>query len=332
MKKLFLTLVSIALFGTVYATPFPNQSRSHNSFIFNEQGVEFAIFKDGQFDFNVLRFRQGRNGYSNHHGINISFNTGYDYGAYIQYDNYGAVIQIENLPIFYDYYGRISQAGTVHINYDYRGQISWIGGMNIRYDHYNNAHCNGYVNRQHRFYTPSIWHSYYRAPKLNFCVTFNTPYRRHYKPIRYRYESPYRNNRRPTVFRNRQGQNRVATTRSNHSDRYKVKRDSRKSVTNRTRSDVHIATQSRSKTSVARSSNPTVRTKTVKRTKRTNPTTRPYVRKTTSKSTANRAKARTTSSSPKKRTKISSRIPNSNVVAQRSPRSQTEKSAVRRRK
>ena len=27
---------------TVFATPFPNQSRSNNSFVFNEQGIEFA--------------------------------------------------------------------------------------------------------------------------------------------------------------------------------------------------------------------------------------------------------------------------------------------------
>ena len=71
MKKLFLTLASITLFGTVFATPFPNQSRSNNSFVFNEQGIEFAVFKDGQFDFNVLRHCQGLNRYSNHKGINI---------------------------------------------------------------------------------------------------------------------------------------------------------------------------------------------------------------------------------------------------------------------
>ena len=144
MKKLFLTLASITLFGTVFATPFPNQSRSNNSFVFNEQGIEFAVFKDGQFDFNVLRHCQNLNRYSNHNGINISFNTGYDYGAYVQYDTYGAVIQIENTPIYYDYYGRISQAGTVHINYNHRGNVSWIGGMNIRYDSHYTPQVYGY--------------------------------------------------------------------------------------------------------------------------------------------------------------------------------------------
>jgi hypothetical protein len=304
MKKLFLTLASITLFGTVFATPFPNQSRSNNSFVFNEQGIEFAVFKDGQFDFNVLRHCQGLNRYSNHKGINISFNTGYDYGAYIQYDTYGAVIQIENTPIYYDYYGRISQAGTVHINYNHRGDVSWIGGMNIRYDSHYTPQVYGYVNRYHRYYTPSNWHAYYRAPQINFCVTFNTPYRRHFKPVRHHYKNPYRHNQRPTVYRNQNVQYRVATTRSNQSDRYKTNRGTRKRTTTTTQSNTRRVA----------SSSPTVKTRTVRSTKRTVPTTRQ-----TTRSTTNRSKPNVKSSSPKTRTKTKTRtrIPNSRVVAQR---------------
>lgn len=304
MKKLFLTLASITLFGTVFATPFPNQSRSNNSFVFNEQGIEFAVFKDGQFDFNVLRHCQNLNRYSNHNGINISFNTGYDYGAYIQYDTYGAVIQIENTPIYYDYYGRISQAGTVHINYNHRGNVSWIGGMNIRYDSHYTPQVYGYVNRYHRYYTPSNWHAYYRAPQINFCVTFNTPYRRHFKPVRHHYKNPYRHNQRPTVYRNQNVQYRVATTRSNQSDRYKTNRGTRKRTTTTTQSNTRRVA----------SSSPTVKTRTVRSTKRTVPTTRQ-----TTRSTTNRSKPNVKSSSPKTRTKTKTRtrIPNSRVVAQR---------------
>lgn len=302
MKKLFLTLASITLFGTVFATPFPNQSRSNNSFVFNEQGIEFAVFKDGQFDFNVLRHCQNLNRYSNHNGINISFNTGYDYGDYVQYDTYGAVIQIENTPIYYDYYGRISQAGTVHINYNHRGNVSWIGGMNIRYDSHYTPQVYGYVNRYHRYYTPSNWHAYYRAPQINFCVTFNTPYRRHFKPVRHHYKNPYRHNQRPTVYRNRSAQNRVARTRSNQSDRYKTNRGTRKRTT----------TSTQSNTRRVASSSPIVKTRTVRSTKRTVPTTRQ-----TTRSTTNRSKPNVKNSSPKTRTKTRTRIPNSRVVAQR---------------
>jgi hypothetical protein len=276
MRKLFLTLVTLTLFGTVSASVVSNHSRTSNSFVFNEQGIEFAVFNDGQFDFNVLRQRQNFIQLSNHNGINISFNSGYNYSAYVQYDNYGAVIQIENTPVFYDYYGRISQAGSVHVRYDYRGRVAWIGNMQINYDRYNNSRCNGYVNRQHRYYTPSAWYSYYSVPNVQYCVLFKTPYRRNYTPIRYHYERPYRNNRRPIVYRNRQGQNRVANTRSNHSDRYKTRRATRRSTHNTTRSEnrqTTRATTNRSNNRVT-NSNQSVQRNTSNQIKRDKPVTR----------------------------------------------------------
>ena len=275
MKKLFLTLVTLTLFGSAFASVVSNHSRTHNSFVFNEQGIEFAIFKDGQFDFNVLRQRQNFIQFSNHNGINISFNSGYDYRAYVQYDHYGAVIQIENTPVFYDYYGRISQAGNVHIRYDYSGRVAWIGNMHINYDRYNNSRCIGYINRQHRYYTPSAWYSYYSVPNVQYCVIFNTPYRRHYTPIRYQYQRPYRNNRRPNVYRNRRSQNRVANTRSNLSDRYRTNRLTRRTTNNSTRSENRQATRATNRTNNrVTTSNQRVQTNTPNQVKRNKAVTR----------------------------------------------------------
>src|SRR5688572_1308658 len=93
-------------------------------FIFVEQNVEFAIYPDGQFDF----FYNPR-GFNLNIGVpnvNISFNSGYNYDPYIQYDDYGAVIQVENVPIYYDYYGRIIQAGNIFIAYNSFGRIARI--------------------------------------------------------------------------------------------------------------------------------------------------------------------------------------------------------------
>ncbi|MDB4290049.1 hypothetical protein N9887_03125 [Flavobacteriaceae bacterium] len=303
MRKLFLALVTLALFGTASASTVPNQSRTSNSFVFNEQGIEFAIFKDGQFDFNVLRQRQNSIQFSNHNGINISFNTGYDYAAYVQYDNYGAVIQIENTPIYYDYYGRISQAGNVHMNYDYRGRVSWIGNMRINYDNYNNSRCNGYVNRQNRFYRPSAWYSYYSVPNIQYCVIFNTPYRSNYTPVRYQYQRPYRNNRRPNVYRNRRGQNRVANNRSNHSDRYVTNRRTIRTTNNITRSENRQTTLATTRTRTNRSNNRVA-------------TSNQRVRTNTS-NIVNRNKAVTR---------------NSRTVAQRTTRLNSKRTPVRRRK
>lgn len=303
MRALFLRLVTLTLFGSVAASTVPNHLRTHNSFVFNEQGIEFAIFKDGQFDFNVLRQRQNFVQLSNHNGINISFNTGFDYSAYIQYDNYGAVIQIENTPIYYDFYGRISQAGTVRINYDHRGRVGWIGNMRINYDRYNNSHRIGYVNRLHRYYTPSVWYSYYRVPNNQHCVIFNTPYRRYYTPIRHHYKRPYRNNRRPNVYRNQRGQNRVANTRSQHSDRYKTERRTRRTVNATPRSDSGQITRSTGRSTTHRSNTRAANTNRVERTK-----------------------------SPNHINRRKSVMRNSKSVAQRTPRSTQRTRQERRRK
>ena len=73
------------------------------SFIFNEQGIEFSIYADGQFDFYMPNYGPNVNVSIGSPNGNISFNSGYDYGAYVQYDEFGAIIQIENTPIFYDF-------------------------------------------------------------------------------------------------------------------------------------------------------------------------------------------------------------------------------------
>ncbi|HZJ19866.1 MAG TPA: hypothetical protein VFD35_05880, partial [Pricia sp.] len=82
--------------------------RNNDSFIFVENGITFSVYPDGEFDFSIDEYVSGsRNG--------VTFNSGYDYSPYTQYDDYGAVIQVENVPIYYDYYGRVTQIGDVDI-------------------------------------------------------------------------------------------------------------------------------------------------------------------------------------------------------------------------
>eukprot|EP00657_Telonema_sp_P-1_P004467 TRINITY_DN20350_c0_g1_i1.p1 TRINITY_DN20350_c0_g1~~TRINITY_DN20350_c0_g1_i1.p1 ORF type:complete len:145 (+),score=15.53 TRINITY_DN20350_c0_g1_i1:158-592(+) len=73
-----------------------------NAYIFVEGDVEFSIFPDGQFDFVYVGPQSGSRVAISSPNVNISFNSGYDYEAYVQYDDYGAVIQIESVPIYYD--------------------------------------------------------------------------------------------------------------------------------------------------------------------------------------------------------------------------------------
>lgn len=105
-----------------------------NSIIFTENNIEFAIYPDGQFDFYYQPATTHINLQSTN--INISFNSGYNYDPYVQYDDYGAIIQIENVPIYYDYYGRIVQAGNIIVNYNNYGRLVNVGGLYVFYDGY----------------------------------------------------------------------------------------------------------------------------------------------------------------------------------------------------
>ena len=59
MKKLLITL-SVAIYSIFSFASAPFSVRNYsNAFIFNERGIEFAVFPDGQFDFNILNRRGG---------------------------------------------------------------------------------------------------------------------------------------------------------------------------------------------------------------------------------------------------------------------------------
>lgn len=178
-----------------------------NNFIFVEGGIEFSIFPDGQFDFYMPNYGPNVNVAINRPGVNISFNTGFDYNPYIQYDEFGAIIQIEHVPVYYDFFGRVIQVGDIFINYNAIGYISRVGGLYVHYNRYNRfAYCTGFINPFNRVYVFRPWHQYYRIPAINHCVVYNRPYRQYYTPVRYTYTTPYRNNyRRTTAVASRRG-------------------------------------------------------------------------------------------------------------------------------
>ena len=164
-----------------------NAYNFNNSFIFVENGITFSVFPDGEFDFYIDNLVNGsRNG--------ITFNSGFDYSPYAQYDDYGAVIQVENIPIFYDYYGRVNQIGDVDINYR-NGRVRRLGGMNVFYNNrgFYDYHT-GFINIYNRNYVYRPFHNWFARPALNLCLVYNRPYRRYYAPVRYTYYNPYRNN------------------------------------------------------------------------------------------------------------------------------------------
>lgn len=203
-------IFSILLMG-FSANATPAESRNDlrrgydgNAFIFVEGSVEFSVFPDGQFDFVYIGPPKNSKVTLHSPNVNISFNSGYNYDAFVQYDDYGAVIQIENIPIYYDAYGRIIQAGSVDISYNDRRLVR-VGGLHIIYNNYGYySHHTGYINMYNPYYVYRPWHVYYARPLYTHCVVYDMPYRRYYTPVRYGYHQHivYYNNRHKVAYNN----------------------------------------------------------------------------------------------------------------------------------
>jgi hypothetical protein len=194
MKKIIILFVGLTAmsFSTLATSSHPEYNPFNTygkSYIFVEQGVEFSVFQDGQFDFVYV----GGNNVSNISinigtpNVNVSYNSGYNYDMYVQYDDYGAVIQIEDIPIYYDHYGRIIQAGSVEIRYNSR-RIVRVGGLYVHYNPYGYfSHYTGFINHWNMYYVYRPWHVYYARPYYTNCIVYNYPYREYYRPHRYSY-------------------------------------------------------------------------------------------------------------------------------------------------
>ena len=165
-----------------------------DSFTFVERNVTFAIFQNGEFDF-YINPRSGLGVNYKGNGVNISFNSGYDYDAYVQYDDYGAIIQVEDIPIYYDYYGRVNRIGNTHITYD-SGRLVRVGGLHVYYDRQGYySHYSGYINNYNRAYVFHPYHNYFARPLFDFRIVSYNPYRNHYQPTRYTYYSDHSRNK-----------------------------------------------------------------------------------------------------------------------------------------
>lgn len=207
MKKLVLLFTALlAGAGSALADTGGDMAVRHtafnygSSFIFLESGITFSVYPDGEFDFylgNQLTVNAPVGG--SH--TRITFNSGYNYGPYVQYDDYGAVIQIENVPIFYDYYGRVSRIGHVRVWYRHN-RVHRIGGMYVYYtprglyDYHT-----GYINMYNRVYVYRPFHRYFARPAVGLCLVSLYPYRRYYYPVRYTYYHPYHYNARRAYAR-----------------------------------------------------------------------------------------------------------------------------------
>lgn len=201
MKKLGILFINLALIlgltscvsmvdsgSTTHTATAQGTYKGSVPFVFIERDVEFAIFPNGEFDFAYVGNNYQYNPYNGPRRP-FSYNGGYNYDMYLQFDRYGAVVQVESVPIYYDPYGRVSQIGNIRIKY-YGDYVGEIGNMHIIYERGNvYLASSGYVNSYNQNYRPQPWHSYYARPYYN--VIYTQPYRDNYRPKRYTYEEHY---------------------------------------------------------------------------------------------------------------------------------------------
>lgn len=227
MKRILLLAVLIVVSTTLFATTIRvaeteaslnNYVRGYgNSFIFNEGGIEFSVYRDGQFDFYIPDNGPDVSVGINTPGFTLSFNAGYNYNPYVQYDRFGAIIQIQNTPIFYDFYGRVNQIGDIFIAYNSFNRISRIGGLNVYYRNNIFWRYDGFINTYNRAYVWRPWHRFYILPPVNYCVINVNPYRQFYSPVRHIWYRPYRNNvRYYNVNNGRRGNTQITRRNSNY--------------------------------------------------------------------------------------------------------------------
>lgn len=114
--------------------------------MFVERGVEFLVFPNSEFDFNLLsnqtykepyfygqqNTRRGTiNNSRKMKGKHVAFTR--SQGRIIQHDRLGRVKRIGNTVIKYDQFGRKARAGTVHMGYRH-GKLKQVGGLVLQYN------------------------------------------------------------------------------------------------------------------------------------------------------------------------------------------------------
>jgi hypothetical protein len=109
--------------------------------VFNERGVEFYVFADGQIDFNTVPSANTADTYY-YKGRRTTVNTTYgapgvnnNAGVRIEHDAMGRVRRVGNVFLNYDMYGRIKRIGSVYMSYN-RYALEQVGGLRILYDRY----------------------------------------------------------------------------------------------------------------------------------------------------------------------------------------------------
>jgi len=102
--------------------------------VFMERGIEFLVFLNGDFDFNI-RPQDSHGGYFYRRGASARGNSAVavNYGVRIEHDSFGRVRRVGNTFINYDQFNRVTRIGSIYMRYN-NFALTQIGGMQIAYN------------------------------------------------------------------------------------------------------------------------------------------------------------------------------------------------------
>jgi hypothetical protein len=161
MKKLVLFILVMGLAIPTIAASTLNHSYNngydkYRPIEFEEDGILFFVYPDGEFEFEVLYPRYVEVGFRFRNG---HVKLGKNLPLRIEQDPYGNIYRIENIFIDYNRFGKVSKIGSVNIHYN-QGKIRTIGYMDIVYRPNFVFECVGHVKNKNYY---SYDNHYYKS-------------------------------------------------------------------------------------------------------------------------------------------------------------------------
>lgn len=146
-----------------------------NAVNFVENGVEFFVFTNGDFDFDTRL----NNTFYSRNGIRIAHNN-----TRIFRDFRGRINRIGNISIRYDFRGNVARIGNVRMTY-FRNRLKNVGNLFVNYDGWGNPFFNGNVrNNFYNYNGVNINVNVGRICNFNDAYFYRPNFRRNYTQIR----------------------------------------------------------------------------------------------------------------------------------------------------
>lgn len=149
MKRTILFIAVLVLAGTIATAKDKNNTsiqdgvtkryRPAYPITFKERGITFFVNPKGDVDFITPNRRTRRRSEWNietYSAPGTSFRYNSSNRSFVQYDDYGRVIQVGQSNISYNRFNQVRRIGTVSMRYDRRGLLSQVGNLRIHYNRY----------------------------------------------------------------------------------------------------------------------------------------------------------------------------------------------------